>query len=166
MKLSVEIERKTQPLEIERDGERWRFRLGDGASREALVRAAEPQVYSILVDGVVYDAHVESAGDGVVVVVISGRRFEIAVRDPRRWSKKSGAAGAEGRQHVTSSMPGKVVRVLVSTGDIVQAGQGLLVVEAMKMQNEMKALKSGRVVSIAAQAGATVSAGEILATIE
>jgi biotin carboxyl carrier protein len=62
-------------------------------------------------------------------------------------------------------MPGKVVRVLVSPGDTVEAGQGLLVVEAMKMQNEMKASRAGKVRSIAAKEGATVVAGEVLATI-
>jgi len=165
MKLAVEIDGATLPLEIERQGERWRFRLGSGAEREALVREAEPQVYSMLLDGRVYDAHVEQGQDGVVVVV-AGRRFEIGVRDPRRFARKSGGVGAEGRQHIISPMPGKVVRVLVAPGDTVKAGQGLLVVEAMKMQNEMKSTKAGRVVSIAAQAGATVSAGEILAVIE
>jgi biotin carboxyl carrier protein len=63
-------------------------------------------------------------------------------------------------------MPGKVVRVLVAPGDTVEAGQGLLVVEAMKMQNEMKASRAGRILTVAAREGATVSAGEILATIE
>jgi biotin carboxyl carrier protein len=63
-------------------------------------------------------------------------------------------------------MPGKVVRVLVAPGDEVAAGQGLLVVEAMKMQNELKAVRPGRVETISAREGATVSAGEVLATIE
>ena len=166
MKLAVEIDGAPLPLEIERAGERWHFRLGEGMLRDALVREAEPEVYSILLDGRVYDAHVEPGAGGVLVVVIAGRRFEIGIRDPRRWSRKSAGVGAEGRQTVTSPMPGKVVRVLVSPGDEVKAGQGLLVVEAMKMQNEMKAAKAGRVVSISAQPGATVGAGEILATIE
>jgi biotin carboxyl carrier protein len=63
-------------------------------------------------------------------------------------------------------MPGKVVRVLVALGDQVEAGQGIVVVEAMKMQNEMKAAKAGRVMTLAAAPGATVNAGEILAAIE
>jgi biotin carboxyl carrier protein len=62
-------------------------------------------------------------------------------------------------------MPGKVVRVLVAAGDVVEAGQGLLVVEAMKMQNEIKAPRSGQVISLTAREGATVAAGEPLATI-
>jgi len=63
-------------------------------------------------------------------------------------------------------MPGRVVRVLVTAGDQVEAGQGIVVVEAMKMQNEMKAVRAGRVVTLAVAAGATVNAGEILAAIE
>ena len=62
-------------------------------------------------------------------------------------------------------MPGKVVRVLVGPGDAVEAGQGLVVVEAMKMQNELKALRAGRILSVSAQEGETVTAGEVLATI-
>ena len=63
-------------------------------------------------------------------------------------------------------MPGKVVRVLVAPGDAVEAGQGLIVVEAMKMQNEMKASRAGRVAAVPAKEGATVAAGDVLATIE
>jgi biotin carboxyl carrier protein len=165
MKLTVELDGSTLPLEIEHSGDEWRFRLDGGAERSALVRIAEPQVYSVLLDGRVYDARVEQAEDRTIVV-IAGRRFEIGMRDPRRWSRKSGAAGHEGRQNLLAPMPGKVVRVLVAAGDAVERGQGLLVVEAMKMQNEMKAAKAGRVVSIQARPGATVSAGEVLATIE
>ena len=68
-------------------------------------------------------------------------------------------------QTVAAPMPGKIVRVLAAVGDEVIAGQGLLVVEAMKMQNEMKAPRPGKVLSMAAKPGATVSAGEVLATI-
>jgi biotin carboxyl carrier protein len=63
-------------------------------------------------------------------------------------------------------MPGKIVRVLIAPGDAVETGQGLIVVEAMKMQNEMKATRAGRVLSVAVKEGTTVSAGQILATIE
>ena len=63
-------------------------------------------------------------------------------------------------------MPGRVIRVLVEAGQQVEAGQGLIVVEAMKMQNEMKAPRAGRVASVKAEAGAAVSAGDILMVIE
>jgi acetyl/propionyl-CoA carboxylase alpha subunit len=131
----------------------------------AQICAAEPGVYSVLVDGRSYEARVEQSGDSVVVL-IDGHRFEMEIRDPRRWSRAAGAAGIEGRSQVAALMPGKVVRLLVSAGDTVAAGQGLLVVEAMKMQNEMKAPRAGRVVSLAAREGATVAAGEVLAVIE
>ena len=72
----------------------------------------------------------------------------------------------EGRQNVTAPMPGKVVRLLVADGDSVQAGQGIAVVEAMKMQNEMKAPRSGRVAALAVHEGDTVGAGAVLAVIE
>src|SRR5260370_8103162 len=86
--------------------------------------------------------------------------------EPRRWNRERNHQEAVGRQNITASMPGKVVRVLVAQGDQVEAGQGLIVVEAMKMQNEMKAVKAGRVATPRAGAGATVNAGEILATLE
>jgi biotin carboxyl carrier protein len=166
MKLTIEFDGSRLPLELNRDGAEWLFQLDASAERRAQVSEAEPSVYSVLLDGRSYDARVEEAADGTVVVVIAGRRFEIGVRDPRRWSRKHGGPGAEGRHHVIAPMPGKVVRVLVAPGDEVVAGQGLLVVEAMKMQNEMKAIRPGRVVSVAAREGETVGAGEILAIIE
>ena len=165
MKFLIEIAGKTAPLELRGDGESWLFQMDGSEERRAEVREAEPAVYSVLLGGRSYDARVEEADDGLVIV-IAGQRFEIGVRDPRRWSRKSGGMGSEGRYNVSAPMPGKVVRVLVAPGDPVAAGQGLLVVEAMKMQNEMKAVRPGRVVSITAKEGATVAAGEVLATIE
>jgi len=127
--------------------------------------AVEPGVYSILMDGRSYEARVEES-DGCVIVFIDGHRFEVGIQDPRRWSRRAGRPGAEGRLNVSAPMPGKIVRLLVAEGDTVEAGQGLLVMEAMKMQNEMKAPKAGRVVSLTARAGATVVAGDMLAAIE
>ncbi len=131
----------------------------------AQIELVEPGVYSVLMDGHSYEARVEPADSGVVVF-IDGYRFEIEVRDPRRWRRQTRGREIAGRLNVVAPMPGKIVRVLVSAGDTVAAGQGLLVVEAMKMQNEVKAPKAGRVVSIAAREGATAAAGETLAVIE
>jgi biotin carboxyl carrier protein len=127
--------------------------------------AVEPGVYSVLVDGRSYEARVEES-DGCAIVFIDGHRVEVEIRDPRRWSRQTGRPGVEGRSNVAALMPGKIVRLLVAEGDTVSAGQGLLVMEAMKMQNEMKAPKAGRVVSLTAREGATVAAGEVLAAIE
>lgn len=128
------------------------------------IEAVEPGVYSVLVDGRSYEARVEQS-DGCLVVFIDGHRFEVEIQDPRRWSRHPGKPGIAGRLHVTAPMPGKIVRLLVAEGDTVEAGQGLLVVEAMKMQNEMKSTRAGQVVEVRVQDGATVSAGDTLVVI-
>jgi biotin carboxyl carrier protein len=163
MKLSIEIDGAEGQIEILAPAPDCRFRIGQGPEQRADVQLPEPGVYSVLMDGRSYEARVEEAANALVVV-IDGRRFEIGVRDPRRFARKSGGA-TDAVQTVAAPMPGKIVRVLAAVGDEVTAGQGLLVVEAMKMQNEMKAPRPGKVLSMAARAGATVSAGEILATI-
>lgn len=164
MKLDLTINGVEDKIEILAPAPECRFAMGDGVERAANVEVAEPCVYSVLMDGRSYDARVEDAADGLVVV-IDGYRFEVEVRDPRRLSRRTGGRGGEGVQTIAAPMPGKVVRVLVRAGDAVEAGQGLLVVEAMKMQNEMKAARSGTVLSLSAKEGATVAAGEVLATI-
>ena len=164
MKLSLKIDGAEDQIEMLAPAPACRFRLADGLERAADAAVPEPGVYSILMDGRSYEAQVEEAPNALIVVV-GGRRFEIDVRDPRRFRRAGAGAGADGVQTVAAPMPGKIVRVLVATGDEVQAGQGLLVVEAMKMQNEMKAPRAGKVLSISAKEGATVAAGESLATI-
>ena len=164
MKLHLHAGGIDQPIEITPSPPSYRFRLGDAPERTANVETPESGVYSVLLDGRMYDARVEET-PAALVVVIDGYRFEIEVRDPRRWSRKDAARSGGGVQTVAAPMPGKVVRVLAAPGDMVEAGQGLLVVEAMKMQNEMKASRAGRILSIAVKEGATVAAGEVLATI-
>ena len=100
-------------------------------------------------------------------VAVRGRNYKIAVVDPRRLrSGQSAGAHQAGAAEIVSPMPGKIVRVLVQEGDKVEADAGIIVVEAMKMQNEMKAPKTGTVVSINAEEGATVNAGDVLAVVE
>jgi len=165
VKLELRIDGVDRPIELLRDGPHCRFRLGDAPERSAHVETPEPGMYSVLLDGLSYDISVEET-PACLVAVVDGHRFEIEVRDPRRWKRGGAAVGAEGLQTVLAPMPGKIVRVLIAPGDAVEAGRGLIVVEAMKMQNEMKATRAGRVLSVAVKEGATVSAGEILATIE
>jgi biotin carboxyl carrier protein len=155
MKVSVEIGGRAHEIDLP----------DSNAAGGAQIAAVEPGVYSVLKDGRSYAARIEES-DGCVVVFIDGHRFEVEIRDPRRWSRQSGRQGAEGRLNVAAPMPGKIVRLLVAEGDSVAAGQGLLVMEAMKMQNEIKAPKAGRVVSLTALEGATVAAGDVLAAIE
>jgi len=165
MKLVIQINGAARELEILEPGPNCRYRFAQAAERTANVELPEPGAYSILTNGRVYEARVEETPAGLVVLV-DGHRFEIDVQDPRRWRSKAAGGGGEGVAAVRAPMPGKVVRVLVAAGDSVAAGQGLVVVEAMKMQNEMKAPRAGRIIKIAVEAGSAVSAGEVLATIE
>jgi biotin carboxyl carrier protein len=163
MKRVLTINGRESVIEILSPAPDCRFRF-DGAEREALVSAPEAGVYSILIDGRSYEAFVEETPTGIAVSIDS-YRFEIDVRDPREWSRKAAGQGGEGVQTIVSPMPGKVVRVLVAAGEKVESGQGIVVVEAMKMQNEMKANRAGTVQALPAKEGATVMAGEVLATL-
>jgi biotin carboxyl carrier protein len=96
----------------------------------------------------------------------AGRDFRVQVRDPRSWrAGRRGALAAAGPQQVLAPMPGKVVRLLVSAGETVEAGRGLVVVEAMKMQNEIRAPKSGRVERVLVVEGQAVRSQETLLVI-
>jgi len=163
MKRELAIDGHESTIELLSSAPECRFRF-DGADREALVVSPEAGVYSILIDGRSYEAFVEETPTGLAVSV-NGHRFEIDVRDPREWSRKMAGQGGEAAQTIVSPMPGKVVRVLVTAGEQVVAGQGIVVVEAMKMQNEMKANRAGTVQTLPAKEGATVMAGEVLATV-
>jgi biotin carboxyl carrier protein len=165
MSFNVKIDGRETTLDVREDGAQREFRLGSGELRRAYVVEIEPGLFSILLDGRSYEARVESMPDGVGVV-IRGRRMRVELEDPRRASRRSGGRRTDGPLQVAAPMPGKIVRLLVAPGDEVTAGQGLVVMEAMKMQNELKAARPGRVVSIPVHEGDTVSAGDVLAIIE
>jgi biotin carboxyl carrier protein len=134
----------------------------DGVNVTADVFELQPGVISILVGGRQYRCVLD--GDAVV---IGGRRYPFTVEDPRSLKTRRGAgSGADGPRPVKAPMPGRVVRVLVAVGDEVTEGQGVVVIEAMKMQNELKASKAGRVMKIAAVVGDTVGAGDVLVVVE
>ena len=160
MTLTVMVDGRAVPVDLERRGDGW-----TAAKRESSILEAEPGVYSVLLDGRSFEARIERTEDAWAVT-IGGRRFEIEVVDPRRPNRRGRGPGQEGRQRVTAPMPGRVVRVLVSEGDAVEEGQGIAVIEAMKMQNEIKAPKSGRVAALSVHEGATVGAGEVLGEVE
>jgi biotin carboxyl carrier protein len=122
---------------------------------------AEPGVFSAIDDGASYEIRVSGSE-----VVVNGHRFHFEIQDPRQWKRSGGAALANAPAAILAPMPGKVVRVLVSVGDLVAAGQGIVVVEAMKMQNELKAPRAGRVTSIQAAPNDSVNGGAVLALIE
>jgi biotin carboxyl carrier protein len=134
--------------------------VADGRTGAASILEVEPDVYSVLLDGRSYEVRVQGAG-----LVVEGQFYDVQIDDPRE-AKRVGTAHVEGRQTLVAAMPGKVVRVLAREGDAVESGQGIIVVEAMKMQNEVKSPKSGRIVTMAVSEGAAVGAGDTLAVVD
>ena len=152
-------------LDIEREGDVYRFRLGAARQQSAHLLEVEPGLFSVLIGGSSYEARVEPSSDGVWISM-RGESLHVSITHPRQWSPNNTGARGEERESIVAAMPGKIVRILVSTGDVVEPGHGILVVEAMKMQNEMKSKRHGHVVSIPVREGETVSAGTVLAIIE
>jgi biotin carboxyl carrier protein len=100
-------------------------------------------------------------------VIVDGDRVPFTVADPRSLqSRRAAGAGGDGPRAVKAPMPGRVIRVLAAVGDEVAAQQGLVVIEAMKMQNELRSPKAGRVARLAVEAGAAVQSGDVLVVIE
>jgi biotin carboxyl carrier protein len=126
------------------------------------LQEVEPGVYSLVQDGQSYEIRVAHV-NGAHQVDVAGRRLIVDATDPHRAAPRR---RTEGPQNIAAAMPGKVIRVLVKEGDAVETGQGLVVVEAMKMQNEVQSPRAGRVIAVAATAGSTVAAGDVLVTIE
>ena len=153
------------------DGQNFSLRTGpgvcatDGRQVTTDIARAGDGLYSVIVDGRQHFVSVSPPSDGSLTACTAGLTFRIAVVDPRQLPAAAANAGSEGVGQVRAPMPGKVVAVLVKEGQSVKSGQGLVVVEAMKMQNEMRAASGGTVVSVAVRPGDPVAAGDILASI-
>ncbi len=155
----------TRTVELEHASAGWRVTL-DG--RPVAVNAVEiaPNTLSLLLEGQSFEITVTPSPDGKLNLQTGTHEFTAEVIDPRAWSgRRHGNVEAQGRQQVVAPMPGKVVRLLVKAGDHVEAGQGLFVVEAMKMQNEIRSPKSGTVERVLAKEGQPVNAGEVLCVV-
>lgn len=125
-----------------------------------------PGVLSLRIAEKAYRCVLEESAESTAVYVRSKRSL-YRVDDPRSLkSRRNRLGGSDGPKSVTAPMPGRVVRVLVRPGDEVTAHQGLVVIEAMKMQNELKAPKAGKVIDLRVGAGGTVAAGDVLAVVE
>ena len=165
MTYDVLIDGKSHRLELNQAEGVWLCRL-DGEEVHVDAVLARPNVISLIIDGNAYEVKRELTPTDTHIWVKSAR-FAAEVRDPRSLRSRRGkGVGTEGPQKLTAPMPGKIVRVLAAAGDAVEAGQGIIVIEAMKMQNELKSPKKGTVSQILAKEGATVSAGEVLAVVE
>jgi Biotin-requiring enzyme len=168
------------------------FEIEVGSARRAVsIAPAGPGAYRIVIDGTAHHVLAERVGEfglsliaeagagesraftvvpagppGALLVGYAGRTFGVAVDGRRRRAGGDTAAQADGEQAVLAPMPGRVVRVLVGPGDLVAARQGVVVVEAMKMENELRSPKAGRVKDVSVTPGTLVEAGRVLVVIE
>jgi biotin carboxyl carrier protein len=161
----VIVNGKPHRLELEKAAGGWECRLdGQAVNIDAVI--ARRDVLSLLVDGHAYEVKREQTTTDLRMWV-GTTCFGVKLRDPRSLRSRSQAAGGEkGPRKIFAPMPGRVVRLLVAESSEVEAGQGIIVVEAMKMQNEIKSPKKGIVKRILAIPGAAVNPGDVLAIVE
>jgi biotin carboxyl carrier protein len=155
---------ESRHVELLREGQTWRVFL-DGHALEGDAVEIAPHTFSVLLHGKSYELRVTPMTDGALQVQSGTAEFLAQIVDPREWRGRHGSVQALGRQRITAPMPGKIVRVLVHVGEKVEAGQGLLVVEAMKMQNEIRSPKSGTLEEMLAVEGHAVNAGDVLCVV-
>jgi len=164
MLYEVAIAGKNYRLDLNRADGRWSCRL-DGRDVEVDGVLARPDVLSLRVGNMAYEVKSERVANDLHLWVGS-TLFAVEVRDPRSLRGRTRAPDDHGPRKMTAPMPGKVVRLLVREGDAVEPGAGVAVVEAMKMQNEIKSPKKGTIQRILVREGAAVNAGDVLAIVE
>ncbi len=124
-------------------------------------RKVEPGVFSVISEGVSYEVCVDGNR-----VWVNGHEVTGSHEDPRDWNPKNRSAHGNGAGTIIAPMPGKIIRLLVDPGELVSAGQGILVIEAMKMQNELKATRAGTIARIEVKQNDTVTAGTVLVILD
>ena len=164
MTYDITVDGKNYRLDLNRADGRWSCRL-DGCDVEVDAVLARPDVLSLRMGNQAYEVKCERV-TGEMHLWVGSARFAAEVRDPRSLRGRVRVVDDHGPKRLTAPMPGKIVRVLVSQGDEVEAGAGVLVVEAMKMQNEIKSPKKGTIQKILVSGGAAVNAGDVLAIVE
>jgi len=160
----VTIDGKNHRLDLNRVGDRWSCRL-DGREVEVDAVLVRPDVLSLRMGNEAYEVKCERVAGGTNIWVGSAQ-FTAEVHDPRSLRGRVRAVDDHGPRKLTAPMPGKIVRVMVNPGDEIEAGAGVMVVEAMKMQNEIKSPKKGTIQKILVTEGAAVNAGDVLAIVE
>lgn len=168
MKLKAELNDENHEIDLQQNGSQIVAEI-NGRTYQLEADEVEPNVYLFKHENKIYQVFVSpgKTSNEASQVSIGANNFEIKLTDPKRLRSGAGASGAAGgTAEIKTAMPGKVVRVLAEQGAEIKQGEGVIIVEAMKMQNEMKAPKDGIVKEIRAAEGATVNAGDVLAIIE
>ncbi len=165
----VEVTRHGQAFEVSVDGRRQAASVSQVNGTWSLILSDVPAAGAT--GHVAQRSHEVSIGEsatGGVIVHVNGRLIEATVAGAQgSWARRGdAAAGGKGPQKIVAPMPGKVVKVLVKVGDEVAAKQGVVVVEAMKMENELKSARAGTVKEVKAVEGTSVEAGSVLVIVE
>jgi acetyl/propionyl-CoA carboxylase alpha subunit len=145
---------------------RYRLAIGDDVW-DVDARLTAQGIYSLLIGGVSYVADVVDR-EGTCLVDVGGEAYEVLVEEQTRWiiRTRGGAAGAGAGQTVRAPLPGKITHVAVRPGDRVQAGDTLVVIEAMKMENEFKAAAAGAIAEVRVSVGQAVNPGDVMVVLE
>jgi biotin carboxyl carrier protein len=166
MRYQAIVDGAEHELEVdELDPQTLRVKLGD-KTFDVDLRKTHDRSYLAMVGNRAFDFSISSDGDDLVMTSRRGVNRVTLIDKSRRRLQASGERVVSGRVELKAMMPGRVVNVLVKPGDDVAADQGVLVVEAMKMENELKSPKAGKVIEIKVSVGQAVEKGEILAVIE
>ena len=166
MKVHVAAGGRTRAVDVSREGDRFVVSL-DGRLHQVDVKIING-VWSVLVGAAVsrptrsYEIAFSQFAEGALTVHVDGVPVEVTINRMRRTAATAAHSGNEGPQRVTAPMPGKIVKLLVKPGDKVEPRQGVVVVEAMKMENELRARAAGTVSEVRVTEGASVEAGAIL----
>lgn len=165
MKLKAIVGEREEDLLLKIEDGRVSAEIGDRVY-SLDVREIEPDSYLFFLNTNVHECRV-SASKSAFDASIHGRSYAVTIVDPKRLrSGQNSDRHHHGAAEILAPMPGKVVRVQIEVGTTVEKGAGVVVVEAMKMQNEMKSPRDGIVVSITVKPGDTVNAGDVLAVVE
>jgi len=154
-------------LDVRQGADGLRVRLDDREFHVDFLQV-DAGLYSFLIGGRSYEIDLLEV-DEALMVLVDGQPFRVEIQEERERRLRAAAGKGEvkaGKRVVTAPMPGKVVRLLVRPGDAVQPGDGIIVVEAMKMENELKAHAAGTVKEIRVEEGRAVGGGDILVVIE
>src|ERR1700677_4202303 len=160
MHYDVTIDGKNYRLELNSVEGRWSCRV-NGKEVEVDAAPVRPNVLSLRIGNTAYEVKSERVANDWYLWVGS-TRFAAEVGDRRSLRGRSRAQEERGPRKIVAPMPGKVVRVLVREGDEVELGTGVAVVEAMKMQNEIKSPKKGKVQKVLVSEGVAVNAADVL----
>ena len=167
MRLIARLGGREESIELERHGDHFRIRVGE-TLYEVDAKASGKLGRSYLIDGIQHEIAIRSLGRGRYAVSSARGLSEVEVLDPLTHLANVGRAGsAEGSlARVTAYMPGRVVALLATEGEGVDAGKGVVVLEAMKMENEIRAGVAGTVRRIHVEVGEPVESGDLLFEIE